>query len=392
MAKTIVLFHGNLNTLNLFTDQMREGFEALGYDIFHFDLEQSMQSLGSLYALMQKQPVVAMIGFNSTFFGLRTDSGVKVWEQLNIPCINILVDHPYWYRDILLKSPANSVILCVDRNHMSFVNRFYPQIEMNGFLAHGGTFAKRELKLIKDRRIDVLYAGSLYTDYAAIQKPDFTRWDFPAEKICEEAVAYLKEDRQITIEQALEECLIRSRVRLNEEELCEFISSCVFIERVVSSHFREKIVETVAKSGISLALYGSGWEKCDWLSLPNVHYGGMISPEGVLDKMEDTKIVLNTFPWFKDGSHERIFNGMLRKCVIASDISAYLEEILPRDVWCGFSLSDQEIDALPQRLQMLLVDTEGMQRMADAGYEIAASEHTWQMRAQEIHEGILTYL
>lgn len=392
MAKTIVLFHGNLNTLNVFTDQLKIGFEALGYDIYMFDLEHSMQSLGALYAYMQENPILAMIGFNNAFFGLKTESGLNVWEQLNIPCINILVDHPYWYRDILLNMPACSAVLCVDRNHMAFVERFYPQIAVNGFLAHGGTPIAGETPTIAERKIETLYAGSLYADYAESQKPDFSRWSFPAEEICKEATDYIIRDRQITIENALTECLERRGVILLEEDLCAFLSSCGFIERIVSSHYREKIIGAVAKAGIPLELYGNGWEKCDWISLPNVNFGGMISPEEVLQKMEDTKIVLNTFPWFKDGSHERIFNGMLRGCVIASDTSGYMEETLPEQLWCGFDLMDTDIEELPNRLKALLSDADRMQQMADAGQELATREHTWQCRAQEIHEGILRYL
>lgn len=392
MEQTIVLFHGELNTLNAFTDQMRKGFEELGYNIFMFDLTTSVQSLGKLYALLQEKSIVAMLGFNCAFFGLSTASGTKVWEQMRIPCINILVDHPYWYKEILLGMPSNSVALCVDRNHMKYVERFYPHIEINGFIAHGGTPMSTPPKLLKERPMDVLYAGSLYTQYVEIQKPDFSQWSFPAEKICCETIELLKTDKHITIENALDKCMSRNNIVLSENDLCDFISSCVFIERVVSSHFREKIIRTVAESGISLTICGDGWEKCEWISLPNVHYEGMVSPEEVLTKMENSKIVLNTFPWFKDGSHERVFNGMLRGCVIVSESSEYLNEILPQDMWYGFDLTDMAIATLPKKIKELLLDDKTMQYMSEAGRQLASENHTWQMRAREIHEDILVYL
>ena len=33
----------------------------------------------------------------------------------------------------------------------------------------------------------------------------------------------------------------------------------------------------------------------------------------MIDVMNDSKIVLNTMTWFKDGTHDRVFNGMLAK-------------------------------------------------------------------------------
>ncbi|MBQ6697041.1 MAG: glycosyltransferase [Lachnospiraceae bacterium] len=391
--KKLVLFKGDLDTINLFSEQLKQGFLELGdYEIFEFVLGDMVNSLSGLYNFMQGEPITAMIGFNSTFYGMKLPSGANMFEQLQIPCINIFVDHPYWYASILSQMPSTGIVLCIDRGHMEFVNRFYPQIPVNGFLPHGGTAMETLPKPVSERKTDVFYAGSLYADYITKQKPDFSKWDFPAEKICEETIERLLEEPTGTIEAVLEDTLHKYGVQMAEEELCAFISSCVYIERVVSSRYREAVLSAIAKAGIGLTLYGSGWENCDWIRLPNVHYGGMISPSEVLVQMENAKIVLNTMPWFKDGSHERIFNGMLRGAVVCSDTSGYLEEVLPAEVWESFDLSADSIASLPKRLKALLQDTGRMQRIATAGYELAKDKHTWQERAEELHRDLLSLL
>ncbi len=388
----LVLFHSELDTLNLFSDQLKKGFELLGYEIFEFNLRQSALSLGRLYDFIQKGSVTAMIGFNMPFFGMQLSTGENVWEVLDIPCVNILVDHPYWYHDILMRTPQVGVVLTIDRKHSQYVERFYPHIPFTGFLPHGGACAEGELKPVAERTIDVLYAGSLYADYAVSQKPDFARFPFPAEKICQDSIAWLFAHPEDTIESVVEGQLLQNDVVLSDEELRQFISSCVYIERVVSSYYREKVVGAVAKAGISITLYGDGWSDCDWIRLPNVSYGGRISPEEVLKKMEDSKIVLNTMPWFKDGSHERIFNAMLRGAVVVSETSVYLDEILPDNVWVPFTLSQESLAALPKRMSELLSDKERLQSIASEGYRLAASKHTWQARAQELHNDLLSLL
>lgn len=387
---TLVLFHCELDTLDLFSEQLKQGFQALGYDIFEFDLQQSALHLGLLYDLIKKGTVKAMIGFNLPFFCMQLPSGINMWEALSIPCINILVDHPYWYHNILMRTPRTGIILSIDRNHSQYIERFYPHIPCTGFLPHGGTPADHEPKPIANRKIDVLYAGSLYAAYAETQKPNFARFDFPAEKICEESIEQLLAHPHATIESVVEDRLLASGIALPNEQLRQFISSCVYIERVVSSHYREKIVGSVARSGVSLALYGEGWSACDWIHLPNVRYGGRISPKAVLEKMEDSKIVLNTMPWFKDGSHERIFNAMLRGAVAVSESSLYFEENLPRDAWISFSLDPDSLAALPQQITNLLNDAPKLQSMASAGYQLSAMEHTWQARARELHRDLLS--
>lgn len=389
--KRLVLFRGELNTLNLFSHQLEQGFSELGYDIFIFDLRQSAKNLGLLYQYIQESPVTAMIAFNSRFYGMTVPSGENVWEVLGIPCINIFVDHPYWYHDILMHMPATGTVLCIDRNHMDYVNRFYPNISSNGFIAHGGTAFYPAHKPISERKTEVLYAGSFYADRIP-QNSDFSAWDFPAEEICDRSIAHLLSHPKDTVETVIEQQLGQAGIFLADEELRRFISSCVSVERVVSSHYRERIVGSIARAGISLDLYGNGWAKCDWIGLPNVHYGGMIAPEEILVMMEDSRIVLNTFPWFKDGSHERIFNAMLCGAVVVSETNQYLEETLPPGTWVPFDLSEESLSVLPHRIAELLSDENRMQSIASAGREMAASAHTWKARAWELHKDLLSFL
>lgn len=388
----LVLFHSELDTLNLFSLQLRKGFEDLGYEIFEFDLQKSTRSLGLLYDFMKGKPITAMIGFNMPFFGMQLPSGENMWEVLDIPCINILVDHPYWYHNILMRTPQTGIVLCIDRCHSQYVERFYPNIPCTGFFPHGGTPTLNVLKPIDARKIDVLYAGSLFANYAASQRPDFTRFSFPAEEICKASIARLFANPGNTIESVIESQLVQAGITLPDEELRKFISSCIYIERTVSSHYREKVVGSVAKAGISLTIYGDGWSECDWITLPNVHYGGRISPAKVLEKMEDSKIVLNTMPWFKDGSHERVFNAMLRSSVVVSESSAYLKEILPDNSWVSYDLIPDRLAALPGQIADLLTNNRRLQSIASTGYDLAVSEHTWQARAKELHRDLLSLL
>ena len=108
--------------------------------------------------------------------------------------------------------------------------------------------------------------------------------------------------------------------------------------------------------------------------------------------MEDSKIVLNSMPWFRDGSHERVFNAMMCGAVAVSETSKYFEEVLPPDTWVSFDLSPESLSALPQRIMDLLSDEDKMQRIASAGHNLAVSEHTWKARAMELHNDLLSHL
>ena len=52
------------------------------------------------------------------------------WEQHRVPVANILVDHPRaFYR--YLEEPFRGLrFYCIDRNHVSFVQKFYPEADV----------------------------------------------------------------------------------------------------------------------------------------------------------------------------------------------------------------------------------------------------------------------
>ncbi|MCR5256305.1 MAG: glycosyltransferase [Acetatifactor sp.] len=387
---SLVMFKTQLNTLNHFSDLMKKKFIELGYEIFDFDCDKPMDELGRLYAYMQERKVLAMIGFNSNFYSLKTPSGVNVWETLGIYCINILVDHPYWYHNILLETPATGVILTVDRDHMKYVTDYYENVPTVGFLPHGGTSLSDKVKPVKDRETDLLYVGCYFGE--SYTEPDLTEYGPVAKKVCESAIRELIERPEQTIPEVLKAELLKENVVMTKEEFRLFMAKCVYIERVVGSHFREKIIKAFADAGINITIYGRNWEKCGIDKYKNVEFKGFVSPEKVIELMNDSKMVLNSMPWFKDGSHERIYNSMLNGAVPVTETSRYLEETIPEGLAVMFGLSDGEISEGVRRVKELLKDPAGLQEMSDGCREFALKGETWEHRAEEIHRDLLMQL
>lgn len=388
--KSIVLFKTEFETLNLFSNELKKGFEKIGYEIFEFDVTNTVNSLGNLYEYIKNHNVIAMVGFNNKTMIARTPSGINLWEQLGILCINILVDHPYWYDDILTKMPSYSAVLCIDRNHMKYVSRFYPHILMTGFLPHGGTINIESNKVDYDNKtINAIYVGSLYEEHGEKIKPNYSRYNFPAEKIVNETIEFLLENPSETVEDRLEQMLIDNNIKLSDEELKTFIHENVYIERKVSSFYREKLIETIAKSGVDLTIYGNGWKNKEYVKLPNVHYEGFISPKEIITKIANSKIVINSMPWFKDGSHERIFNGIVNNAVVVTERNPYVNEILSENMYIPYDLNIESISSACESIKKVIDSKELFASMTEMSYNAIKDGHTWIDRAREIHEGIL---
>jgi glycosyltransferase involved in cell wall biosynthesis len=348
--------------------------------------------------------------------------GKNIWEDLGIPCINILMDHPFCYKKALDGAPSNAIVLCTDRNHMRYLNRFYPQIPITGFLPHAGKVlpgAKQSHESetlpgakqpLCDRPVDVMYAGNLSRSFAPNIIPDLSgyRSRFAVERVCRRTYEDVIAHPYKTTEQGVEESLLAEGVRLDEADLCQVIADLHFLDLYIVSYYRERVVASVAKAGIGLDLYGAGWEDCDWITLPNVHYHGKIPADEVVVRMQDAKIVLSTMTWFKDGTHDRVFNGMLQGAVAVSDSSIYMKEAFRgcpiaagnEEAGCAPVSSEQELvlfeltelEQLPETIAYLLQHPDIAQCIADNGYRRAMRSETWDARAKELDRDLISEL
>lgn len=380
--KRLLFFVGAYDTLDLFSAELQKGFALLQYEILVFQIQDMAGSLAKLAEFIKK-PVQAMITFNNLGLHMELEQGKNIWDQLRIPCVNILVDHPFCYHQAMQTLPLQTAVLCIDRNHMKYLGRFYPQIPVTGCLYHAGIEAVSKRRPIADRRIDVLYAGGFSRSFAEHIIPDFSQYtEFDAKAVCQDAYDAMIGHPSKTTEQALEESLLAAGVSVTDDRLKAILADLHFIELYAVSYYRETVIRTLVEAGIRVTIYGAGWDRCDWITNPYVEYGGKIPAYRVLEKMGDAKIVLNTMTWFKDGTHERVFNGMLQGAAVVSDRSMALQELSDGSDMLLFGLD--EIERLPKLVKGLLSNPAAAQNMADHGYERAKKHHTWAIRAQEL--------
>lgn len=390
--KRLIFFTGVYDTLDIFTFELAREFRRMGYETMLFDSGDTEGSLRRLAGFLQG-PVKAVITFNNLGYNMELVPGKNIWDELGICCINILMDHPFCYRAALDASPQSAAVLCTDRNHMRYVQRFYPQIPVTGFLPHAGIDRGLPAKRIADRQIDVLYAGGLSRKFAQNVYPDFSKYtEFDAREIADQAYSSLIRDPGKTTEDAVEGVLSEKGIRLPEDALCELIADLHYVDLLATSKYRELVVRTLVEAGIRVHLYGYGWEECEWIHAPNLIYGGRVPADEIVEKMQDAKIVLSTMTWFKDGTHDRVFNGMLAGAVAVTDSSVYMREEFGRedDELVMFELT--ELEGLPGRIRALLADPEKMQRIADRGRVCALKKHTWRERARELEDDLLSQL
>lgn len=314
----MIFVKGPLETLNYFTDCMTAGLPEDSHFIFDI-CEPDINGL--LGFIKQKRPQ-KVITFNNMAINFSLQDGRNFWELCHLTVFDYLVDHPINYLPELCNVPDCIIAITVDRNHKQFLETYCPSIRTL-FLPHGGIIYDASPKTFSQRQIDVLYTGDnqeILTTLPIISElPEngrqlylYTYQQFMTNPTC-------------TTEAAVEKYFIENNLQPSQELLltCQEYIHCS-TERNARYNYKTQIMTQIAKSGIAMEIYGNNW---DFLSTyDNVHIHPRVSSEECIRLMTDAKIVLNFMPWFKDGSHERIYNSMLNGAVCLTDPSLFIEE------------------------------------------------------------------
>lgn len=380
----LVLFKNNVETLGYFSEQMAKTFREIGYDVHIFDYDYINEGMIDLIWFCE-QGKTAMITFN--FIGLGKDedfileNGELFWNQREVLCINILVDHPFYYNKDFEDLPNKYLMFCIDRDHVNYVRRFYKQVDSVDFLPLAGTDIANNYLPYDNRQFDIIFTGN-YTP------PEF--FEKYINRIDEEYAAFywriiheLINNTEMTMEQAMEKHIRFEIPDASEKDLREGMAALIFIDLYVRFYFRGRVIRTLVDSGYVVHTFGKGWDLLSCKHPENLISHGSIDSFECINKMKNAKISLNIMPWFKDGGHDRIFNTMLSKTVCVSDGSNYIESQFKEEVdYIKYSLSN--IEELPEKIGVLLSANQRANTIAQNGYNKAKQSHTWEHRAREI--------
>lgn len=408
MSKTLLFIQGIYDTIDLFIAAFSQAFEQLGCTCHAIDTRDEVEPAIQIKKILEEEHIDGVITFNNIGYNLSFTEGKNVWEEQHIPYFNILMDHPFHYSYPLEHAPATSVVFCTDKNHIDYLHRFYPHIKQVDFMPHAGMEADitKHAKAgnchlcfdgsayhpaMEERSIDVLYAGGLSKYVAEGLVPDLGEiTEFDAFTLTQEVLSDLMQHPEQTTEYAIESYLSSLGKEYTDRELRHWITELRFIDSYATSFYREQAVRILVENGMKVAVFGGGWDQCEWAENPNLLYGGKVLAPQVLELMNHSKIVLNTMTWYKNGIHDRIINGMLAKSVVVTDESEYLkEEFLKKDKENLGTFQLTQIEKLPDLVQEFLDDSTRMSEIAENGYQYAKTHHTWQQRAEYLYQKYL---
>lgn len=366
-----------------FTEEISRELRRRGHQTFIWDLVSGFHDTDVLTA-HKTAGVDVVLTFNGE--AIAKEELWQCWNRLGALVVNILMDPPF-HIDLCsyMENPCieRYLVLCPDENHVKWVQHFFPQVKHVDFMPHGGTPVKGRPIPWKEKPMALLFCGTYIKPekfihiMAQTMRPDALKTYI---KMAERII----QDLNLSVEQVVTETLFAGNESLNPEKVRKELPGMNLLEGWIRMLMRERIVTALVEGGVDLYILGDGWQDCPCEGNKRFHSlsKNLIPFPETLVWMEHAKINLNVMPWFKAGSHDRVFNAMLRESVALTDSSSYFRQHF-RDGESIVYYSLKESERLPETVRSLLSHPDRAETIARTGYEKALA-FTWENYVEDL--------
>ncbi|WP_421663928.1 glycosyltransferase family protein [Lysinibacillus telephonicus] len=369
-----LLLKGNsqYNVLRYWTDALAVGFEKIGVEADVLDLRFVDDHIINKYLKNNYDAVIAFNGY------LKENEAFS--NFLNCPYIYLLIDHPIDHLGRIRNLRPGDILTLMDRNDVNNLYHFGYDFENTYLLPH----AAIELSLEKEEKsIDILVSGT-YSNYS--QYMNFIEGQSPILfNICKEVIdSCLEDSSKYYIDEFLysfEKRGLPIKLRINENP--EIIKIVRVIGRYLYSINRLRVITALAEEGMTIDIFGNGWENSPLANYPNVRLHKPVNYWQTQKLMRQSKIVLSFQALLRDGTHERVFAGMAANSVVVTNETPYLKELFQSEKELIF-YNFNDLGLMVQNVRNLLHDEQYREAISDAARQAIVGNHTFNQRAQQI--------
>ncbi|MCG3682338.1 glycosyltransferase [Aliarcobacter butzleri] len=375
------------SVVNLFVDNTIYFLKKKGHIVTIIDANSS-DAIKDLLDIFNTQVVDLVINFGKATNPILND-GRPLYDAANTTLLAVYVDHPAHHIPSLTENIKNFLCCFNDKQHVDYVNEILPNHhKIAFFLPHGGlkkTFEEdNQIKNLeeykKQKSIDIVFAGTF-------NKNITKKWediiDYP-KYILDEVSEILIHDDYASVHKTFNQVCTKYGIKFSTFGKVQLPSTLVEIIGYVRSVKRVELIKKIAKNGLNITICGNGWESFV-KEHKNINYIGALNIKENLELIKKAKVLINVTPNFTDGSHERVFTGMLNNTVVFSDKSRYYDEFFEDEkniLYYSFNSLDEDIE----KLKNILKDDKKLYEISQNAYEIANKHHTWENRVDTMLE------
>jgi spore maturation protein CgeB len=378
LKRICLISHYNLyESKRYFTTKFADALKRKGIETLHLDAEGGTLSPEDLISIVKFSPNLTC-SFNSL---LPLSEGVYIGDYLSTPHWSILVD-PAIYSTDLVNSPY-SIISCVDQEDVSLV--LAQPFDKCFFFPHGV-----EKELIgsgrEDKIYDVVFIGSCY-DYESLRTFWQEELSEAVDKLILDASEMVLSNPSTSIAQAL--CNAWATSGIPQEEI-DFFALFYFIDRYTRGKDRVELIRSIKEAQVHIfgdvsqddAATIMGW-KHYLADCKNVVFHPAVSYEESLEILKQSKISLNSMPFFKHGTHERVFNALACGALPLTTETPYWQENFSQGKDLAW-YQNGKWDEVDETINRYLTNETLRQSVVAEGALKVKSTYTWDQRVEQL--------
>lgn len=304
-----------------FTEKFAEALERKGVETLTFDFSKKRLHENVIEKIKEAEPTMTA-SFNSI---LPLPDDRYLWDLLEIPHLSMLLD-PSLYSVALINSPY-SIISCVDRfDCYGLATQNFDRVF---FMPHAVERELFERPPEKNKIYDVVFLGSCY-NYESLRKAWEKELSKPICDVLEQAIELLFSDNKTSLQDAL---VIAWRESLLPPHGVDFLKLFTYLDHYTRGYDRVQLIGAIEDCQVHV--FGEifeddpnavkGWKQ-QLKGHDNIVFHEPVTYPESLEILRRSKICLNSNPFFKDGSHERIFNGAAAGALVATMDNLYVRE------------------------------------------------------------------
>lgn len=373
------------SVVNLFVENSVYFLRKKGHNVTIIDANNS-DAINILLNIFNTQIVDLVINFGKATNPILND-GRPLYDAANTTLLAVYVDHPTYHISSLTENIKNFLCCFNDKQHVDYINEILPNHhKISFFLPHGGLTKNIEeknkiksfIEYKKQKSIDIVFAGTFLND---IEKPWHDNLAYPS-KLLDEVFELFMYDDYLSIQEAFKIVFDRNKILFSSIGKIQLSNLYRVVQNYIRSYSRILLIKKLSESGLNITICGNGWENFA-KEHKNINYIGALDIKENLELIKKAKVLINVTPTLRNGSHERVFTGMLNNTVVFSDKSRYYDDFFEDEksiLYYSFNSLDKDIE----KLKTILSDDKKLFEISQNAYEIANKYHTWENRVDTI--------
>lgn len=314
-----------------------------------------------------------------SFNGLLPDEEGRFFaDMIKIPHVAFVVDSPNQYYPLARSN--YTIVASVDRFYCNFFKGLGCQHVI--FVPHG---VEKDLNFDpQEKRIfDVSFLGTCF-DYEKIRSGWKKEFSSEVCAVMDEAAEIFFSDNQLSYIQAFVQAVANNENTFQQLDPNTLNYPMLFdqLELYIRAKDRIELIKSIDRR---VDIFGSAhsqlWHK--YVDPKKVVIHDQVPFEEALEVMKKSKVILNSAPHLRHGSHERVFTGFACGAAVISSESEYLKENFGNNKsLCYYSTTDRrDVNTI---LNKLLSNESERAKMVALGRQEVMAKHTWDHRAKTL--------